>query len=274
VVPKPQNLLVQLHLLVDSPPAQPCLSISNLLRKAYETDLVPGWILEAIRTKSELQEIAIVECIEQEERVWYGCSLYVLDENELRLRILQEHHHTALAGHRGGAKTFNVLDSEYYWNDMRKDVDRYVRNCHECQWSRGSPHSTFRVIRPLHVRDKPREDISMDFVVGLPECEGFDAIWVVVGQHSEMRHCIPCLTIIDALGLVQLSLREVVCSHGLPLTSISDRGPQFASTFWLQVCSRMGIYRMMLTASHPQTDGQADRMNDCMEQYIWVFINH
>jgi hypothetical protein len=56
------------------------------------------------------------------------------------------------------------------------------------------------------VPEKPWEDISMDFVVGLPECEGFDAVWVVVDQLSKMRHFIPCHTTIDAVGLAKLFL--------------------------------------------------------------------
>jgi len=132
----------------------------------------------------------------------------------------------------------------------------------------------FGVLRPLSVPEKPWEDISMDFVVGLPECEGFDAVWVVVDRLSKMRHFIPCHTTIDAVGLARLFLREVVRLHGLPRSIVSDRGPQFASTFWGQICSRLGIDRRMSTAFHPQTDGQTERMNAGMEQYLRVFVNH
>jgi hypothetical protein len=75
----------------------------------------------------------------------------------------------------------------------------------------------------------------MDFVVGLPECKGFDPIWVVVDRLSKMRHCIACPTILDAVGLAQLFLREVVWLHELPKTIVSDRGPQFVSSFWEQI---------------------------------------
>ena len=133
---------------------------------------------------------------------------------------------------------------------------------------------TFGVLRPLPVPEKPWEDISMDFVVGLPECEGFDAVWVVVDKLSKMRHFIPCHTTIDAVGLVKLFLWEVVRLHGLRKTIISDRGLQFASTIWGQICSRLGIDQRMSTAFHPQTDGQTERMNGGMEQYLRVFVNH
>jgi len=157
---------------------------------------------------------------------------------------------------------------------MCKDVDRYVQNCHDCQQSWNSRHSTFGVLRPPSVPDKPRDDISMDFIMGLPECEGFDAIWVVVDGLSKMRHFIPCHTTIDALGLAELFLWEVVCLHGLPLTIVSDRAPQFASAIWQQVFSRRGIDRRMLTAFHQQTDAQTERMNASLEQYIRVFVNY
>jgi len=73
--------------------------------------------------------------------------------------------------------------------------------------------------------------------MGLPKCEGFDAIWVVINRLTEMPHVIPCHTTIDALGLAELFLWEVLRLHGLPLTIVSDRGPQFASAFWKQISS-------------------------------------
>jgi transposase InsO family protein len=81
----------------------------------------------------------------------------------------------------------------------------------------------------------------MDFEVGLLECEGFDGIWEVVDRLSKIRHFIPYHTTIDALGSARLFLWEVVRFHALPATSVSDQGPQFASTLWGQICSRLGI---------------------------------
>jgi hypothetical protein len=132
----------------------------------------------------------------------------------------------------------------------------------------------FGVFRPLQVPEKLWEDISMHFVVGLSECEGFDAVWVVVGRLLKMRHFIPCHTTIDAVGLAKLSLGDVVRLHGLPKEIVSDWGPQFASTFWAQICNPLGIDQRMSMAFHPQTDGQTERMDAGMEQYLRVFVNH
>ena len=148
---------------------------------------------------------------------------------------------------------FDLLDRQYYWKDMRRQVDQYVRNCHNCKRSRTSRHAMFGVLLPSPVPEKPWEDISLDFVVGLPKCEGFDAFWVVVDRHSIMRPIMPCHTTIGVVGLVQLFFREVVQLHVRPKSIFSDRGPQFASTFTGQIWSRMGIDRRMSTEVHPQT---------------------
>jgi len=78
----------------------------------------------------------------------------------------------------------------------------------------------------------------MDFVGGLTECDGFDAIWVVVDRLWKMCHFIPFHSTINAVEIAKLFLREVVHLHGLPATIVSDRGPQFVSTCWGQIWSR------------------------------------
>jgi len=114
----------------------------------------------------------------------------------------------------------------------------------------------------------------MDFVVVLPQCEGFNAIGVVVDRLSKIRHFIPWHTTNDAIEMAKLFLREVVRIHVLPAMIISDQAPQFTSWFWGQICSGLGIDRRMSTAFHPQTDGQTERRNASMEQYLQVFVNH
>jgi len=96
--------------MVDSSPTQGRRCICDLITMADETDPLPGKIVEGIRTNSGLQEIAIAEFPEEEGRIHYWGNLYIPKDNELRLRIIQEHHDTAIAGHLGRAKTFVLLD--------------------------------------------------------------------------------------------------------------------------------------------------------------------
>jgi len=114
----------------------------------------------------------------------------------------------------------------------------------------------------------------MDFVSGLPWSNGNDAIWVVVDQLTKMRHLVPCRTTIDAPSLTDLFLDNIWKHHGLPLMIISDSGPQFAAEFWETICRRLKIDRRLSTAFYPETDGQTERVNGNMEQFLRSYVNY
>jgi len=102
-------------------------------------------------------------------------------------------------------------------------------------------HAPFGILRPLSIPYRPWQDILMDFVTGLPWSNRNDGIWVVVDWLTKMRHLVPCGTTIDAPSLADLFLDNIWKLHGLPLTIINDRGPQFAAEFWGTVCRRLTI---------------------------------
>ena len=144
---------------------------------------------------------------------------------------------------------------------MRKDVCWYIRNCNTCQRSRTPRHRPSGILCPLPIPYPPWSSISMDFVTGLPWLNGNDAIWVVVDRLTKMRHFVPCRTTTSAPDLANLFLRHIWKHNGLPQDILSDTGPQFASDFWRQLCSRLGISPRLSAAFHCETDGQTERAN-------------
>jgi hypothetical protein len=79
---------------------------------------------------------------------------------------------------------------------------------------------------------------------------------------------------VDANDLADLFITHVFRLHGLPDSIVSDRGPQFAAAFWKRLCDRLGIDRRLSTAFHPETDGQTERMNSVMEQYLRAHVSY
>jgi hypothetical protein len=96
---------------------------------------------------------------------------------------------------------------------------------------------------------------------------------VVVDSVSKRGHFIPTHTTITALGSAQLYLQHVWKLHGLPKSMLSDRGPQFVAEFMRELYRLLGITISSSTAYHPQSDGQTERVNQELEQYIRVFVN-
>lgn len=200
--------------------------------------------------------------------------IYIPDNTQLKLDLIQQHHDTATTGHLGQVKTYELLTRSYYWPSMRRFVNRYVFNCATCKRAKPSHQSPQGHLKPLQVPPRPWASISMDFIVGLPTSSGFNAIWVVVDRLTKMAHFIPCMDTITAQELAHLFLNNVFRLHGLPDDIISDRGSVFTSRFWRSLLELLDIKANMSTAFHPQTDGQTERTNAILEQYLRTFMNY
>lgn len=97
---------------------------------------------------------------------------------------------------------------------------------------------------------------------------------VVVDRLTKQSIFVPCNTTDDAPQLAKLFLKHVFSKHGLPTDIVSDRGVLFTSKFWRSLCSMLDIQQRLSTAYHPQTDGQTERTNQTLEQYLRIFVNY
>src|SRR5882724_2800072 len=114
----------------------------------------------------------------------------------------------------------------------------------------------------------------MDFIEGLPLSDGCDTILVVVCHLTKTALFIPTFQDIDAEDLAQIFLSQVFVKHGTPTDIVSDRGKHFISRFWWSLCQLLGIKANLSMAYHPETDGQTERVNQILEQYLQVYINY
>ena len=99
-------------------------------------------------------------------------------------------------------------------------------------------------------------------------------ISVVIDRLTKARHLVPSRSSVDAAGLAGLFTQHIFRLHGLPNSVVSDRRPRFAEAFWKWLCNRFGIDRRLATAFHPESDGQTERVNPAMEQYIGAHVNY
>jgi len=153
-------------------------------------------------------------------------------------------------------------------------MKQYVEGCNACQCNKNRTEQPAGKLMPNSIPEKLWMHISADFITKLPLAQGYDSILVVVDRLTKMVHFIPTIEKTSAKGLARLFRDNMWKLHGLPESIISDRGPQFVAGLMRELNGILGIKSKLLMAFYPQADGQTKRVNQELEQYLRMFIDH
>ena len=230
-------------------------------------------VKELTAARTQTARVRSAEWSLTEGILYFRGKAYVSDSFDLRRRIVALCHDSKVAGHPGWWKTLELVSQNYWWPQMSRYIGKYVSTCDLCLRTKIQRCLPTGELQPLPVPDSPWETISVDFIVELPESVGHDAVMVVVDSVTKRAHFVPALTTTSAAGTAWLFVQHVWKHHGLPHKVISDRGPQFVTEFTRELYRILGITLAATTAYHPQGDGQTERVNQELEQYLRVFVN-
>ncbi|CCG84601.2 protein of unknown function [Taphrina deformans PYCC 5710] len=248
--------------------------LSFAIKEASESDPKYQRILIGIRRNPPDATLsAYSEAPDNHLLLFENCP-YVPDDSDLFLQLLNRYHDHPTSGHQGIARTFDLLNRDFYWPGMRKFCIRYVSQCKECNRNKTSRHKPYGLLKPLPIPDTPWTSIAMDYIVKLPPSKGFDFILVVVCRLTKMAHFIPCREAMSTEEFAQLFVSHIFRLHSFPQDVVSDRGSHFRSAFWKQVLELCHIKGNLSTSFHPQTDGQTERTNQTLEQYLRLYCNY
>jgi hypothetical protein len=200
--------------------------------------------------------------IRKHNQIWVG------ENSALQTKLISTFHSSAIGGHSGVNATYHRLKHLFTWAGMKTDVDNFVKQCSICQHSKHSHDHPSGLLQSLPIPAGVWQDVSMDFIEGLPWSEGYTVILVVVDRLSKYAHFIPVKHLYTAFTIAQLFLNNIVKLYGLPRSIVTDRDTIFVSNFWKQVFRLYKVNLSLSTAYHPQTDGQTERVNQCLEMYL------
>lgn len=247
-------------------PSDPIL---KTIRKGYKTQ---AWKeeFEAITTsqKEKLHHTFQDGIHRMNQRIW------VPPDKNLRTLIMRRKHDDRTAGHPGILKTTDLVKRQFYWPTQPIDTKEYVQSCDVCQRTKSPRQARNPPIQPLELPTKPWDDISCDLITDLPMTpQGFDTLLVIQDRFSKMAIFEPTKGIPKAKELSEMFMRQVFKHYGTPKKIVSDRGTNFIAKFMGKVSRLLGIEWHASTAYHPQTDGQTERLNQELEQYLRCYVS-
>lgn len=176
-----------------------------------------------------------------------------------------EYHSTPIGNHMSVAKTLARLTENFHWKGISQDVEQFFASCVDRQHTKYETRKPAGLLCPLLVPCRPWEDLSLDFITGLPTFRGCTAILVVGDRFSKGIHLGMLPPRHTSYIVVILFMDLVRKIHGMPHSLVSDCDPQFLSRFW-QELFRLSNTKLRLSSSyHPQSDGQTEVLNRVIE---------
>lgn len=247
--------------------------------------VTPTWVLEVVnsysadaKTTELLQKFLITPPDANSEYsltagvLRYKGRLVLGHDDKLKAKLISALHQSALGGHSGMKATYQRVKKLFYWSGMKKDIELLVSQCPICQRSKHEQCKYPGLLDPLPTPDMAWAHISLDFIEGLPKSQGKEVILVVVDRLTKYAHFIPLSHPYSVHTVTQAFIDNIVKLHGPPQVIISDRDRIFTSTMWKSIFKSFKVELRFSSAYHPQTDGQTERVNQCLETYLRCMI--
>jgi hypothetical protein len=228
----------------------------------------PDWIIEARdEWKNDEKVWTLIQRLQQDssasdtftwknDSLWYKDRLYLCKNSQLKQKVLLEFHTSPVGGHSGFLKTYHRVKKDFFWDGLKTDVQRFVAECLVCQQNKVETIKTPGLLQPLAIPSQCWEEVSMDFITGLPKSEGKSVIMVIVDRLTKYTHFCALSHPFKA-SIVSTAFMETVQKlHGSPKIIVSDRDPIFTGHFWTKLFSCLGTQLAHSSSYHPQSDGQ------------------
>jgi hypothetical protein len=222
----------------------------------------------------EKMEAGKANCFRRDDQgiIWFNNRIVVPKNEEIRQQILDEAHLSRYSIHPGSTKMYHDLKQHYWWTKMKIEIARYLARCDTCRCVKAIHMKTAGQLQSLPIPTWKWEDISMDFIVGLPRTtKGYDSIWVIVDQLTKIAHFLPVTVKYKVATYAELYIARILSLHGVPKTIVSDHGPQFVSKFWGELHKALDTKLLHSSAYHPQTSGQTERVNQILEDMLRAY---
>nr|GFB86491.1 transposon Ty3-I Gag-Pol polyprotein [Tanacetum cinerariifolium] len=239
------------------------------IKQAQKEDNEIWTIVENLDKQKSKEDEQMKFWVDDDGVMWFGDRLCVPSDLTLREAVLSEAHSSPFSIHSSSTKMYEDLKQHFWWNGMKQDIATYVGMCLICQQVKIEHQRASGLLKPLDIPVWKWDEISMDFVTGIPRTQKKnDEIWVVVDRLTKSAYFLPIRKDFSISRLADIFQQGIVRLHGTPAAIVSDRDLHFTSRFWKGLQSARATRLKFSTTFHPETDGQTERTIQTLEDIL------
>jgi hypothetical protein len=231
---------------------------SNIIRKKVDFDFSFKWNIEndLLRWKNK----------------WYVFS------NLLKKEFLKQNHDDSYVDHFEHEKTLNLLKKKYFWNNMNKDVKKYVDSCSICHRIKFVKHKSHDLLQAFSISKSSRQNWTMNFITDLSSSKHrnivYDSILMIVDRYTKFSLYILSKKTWNAENLTNALIDEIFIKFERLVFIVTNRESLFTFKFWSSLCYHLWIRLRYSIVYHSQTNEQIERQNQTLESYLRSYVNY
>jgi hypothetical protein len=132
-------------------------------------------------------------------------------------------------------KNYHRIKKDIFWEGLKTNVQKFASRCVVFQLNKGEIIKTPDLLEPLVIRSQCWEEVSMDFITGLPKFEGNTAIMVVVDRLTKYAHFFSLSHPFKESTVAATFMEIIENLYGVPKIIVSDGDPIFTRKFWTEL---------------------------------------
>jgi hypothetical protein len=244
------------------------LSYLQEIQEALQDDPFVENIRKRLRTNEVNDEF------EFKDGLLYFKGFLYIPPGPTRLKIIQMRHDLPTVGHFGFNKTMELISQDFWWPQMWKLVKEFIQSCDTCTRGKVPRHRPYGLLHPLPIPKGSWLSLSIDFITDLPLANGKDSIFVVVDRLTKIAHFIPYTKTITVEETAKLFLTIFIVFIDFQMILSWTRGLNLLLISGEEFFQLLGMKINLSTACHPRTDGQIERVNQILKQYLYCTVNY
>lgn len=188
--------------------------------------------------------------------------------NYLKQQEIIKNYHEGKTNHRGINECYLALSRRYYWPKLKEHVTKYINECRICgqaKYDRNPVKPRLQIVPPP---SKPFEVVHLDLLS--VDSHKYLTIIDAFSKYAQAY----LLRDATAVSVIQ-ALLQFFSHHGVPLTIITDNGPEFTNQLFLESTRLHKIQHHRVCPNTPNENGMVERLHSTLLEHLRILkLNH